>query len=71
MDGIQPKNNKMKGLGGDTHTYYIDARGSQRGVSAEIIRAIRESENRAVIRSVNQVADSKLRGGKFAKVFKD
>ncbi len=56
---------------GDTYTYYIDARGSQRGVSAEITRAIRESENRAVIRSVNKVADSKLRGGKFAKIFKD
>lgn len=62
---------QMKALGGDTHTYYIDARGSQKGVSIEIMRAIKESENKAVVRSVNQVADAKLRGGKFAKIFKD
>jgi hypothetical protein len=64
---------QMKGLGKTeiSNTYNIDARGSQKGVSTEIMRAIKESENRAVVRSVNQVADSKLRGGKFAKIFKD
>ncbi len=60
---------KSKVGGGDTYTYYIDARGAQRGVSAEIMRAIRESENRAVKRSVNTVADYKVRGGKFARIF--
>jgi len=55
--------------GGNTYNYNIDARGAQRGVSAEIMRAIRASENRAVIRSVNQVADNKMRGGRFAKIF--
>jgi hypothetical protein len=64
---------QMKALGKTeiSNIYNIDARGSQRGVSTEIMRAIKESENRAVVRSVNQVADSKLRGGKFAKIFKD
>ncbi|MBM4305712.1 MAG: hypothetical protein FJ115_02065 [Deltaproteobacteria bacterium] len=62
---------QMKAMGRNENYYYIDARGSQKGVSSEIMRAIKASENRAVIRSVNRVAESKLRGGKFAKIFKD
>jgi len=60
---------KVTSKGGGGNTYNIDARGAQRGVSAEIMRAIRASENRAVIRSVNQVVDNKMRGGRFAKIF--
>jgi hypothetical protein len=63
------KMGKTPSQGGGGNIYNIDARGAQRGVSAEIMRAIRESENRAVIRSVNQVADNKMRGGRFAKIF--
>jgi polyhydroxyalkanoate synthesis regulator phasin len=66
---ITPENQVSQSKqGGDTY-YYIDARGAQKGVSAEIMRAIRESENRAVKRSVNTVADYKVRGGKFARIF--
>jgi hypothetical protein len=51
------------------HTNNVDARGAQQGVSKEILRALRETENRAVRRSVNTVADNRLRGGKFTKIF--
>jgi hypothetical protein len=60
---------KMVGSGDTYNSYYIDARGAQKGVSTEILRALRETENRAVKRSVNKVADLKLRGGKFGKIF--
>ncbi len=68
---VTPESKMGRGeKGGDTYnTYNIDARGAQRGVSAEIMRAIRESENRAVKRSVNTVVDYKVRGGKFARIF--
>jgi hypothetical protein len=66
---VTPESKMATESKGDTHNYYIDARGAQRGVSAEIMRAIRESENRAVKRSVSTVADYKLRGGKFGHIF--
>jgi hypothetical protein len=65
---ITPEN-KMKESGGNTYIYNIDASGAQKGVSVEILRALRETENRAVKRSINEVADLKLRGGKFSKIF--
>lgn len=51
------------------NTFLIDARGAQRGVSAEIMRAIRLSEERAVIRSVSGVKEARLRGGSFGRAF--
>lgn len=56
-----------RNMGGNI--YNIDARGAQRGVSTEVMRAIRLSEDRAVIRSVNGVRDSRLRGGSFSRAF--
>lgn len=49
---------------------FIDARGAERGVSLEIMKAIRVAEERAIIRSVNQVREEKVRGGAFGKAFK-
>jgi hypothetical protein len=59
-----------KSSGGNiVNNYYIDARFAQKGFAAEITKSIKESENRAVKRSVNEMIDRKLRGGKFSKIF--
>lgn len=49
---------------------YLDARGAQRGVSAEIMRAIAQSENRAVDRSVGEVKNERSRSNNFARAFR-
>lgn len=54
------------GRGGDI---YIDARGSQRGVSREIQEAILQSENRAVNRSVVAVKSARARSNNYAHGF--
>jgi hypothetical protein len=65
---------KMNGGGfgnGGTHITIenLDARGAQRGVSAEIMRAIAMSENRAVDRSVGEVKNERRRSNNFARAF--
>jgi hypothetical protein len=52
-------NDKLSG--GGTTIYNIDARGAQAGVSNEIRRALRETEDRAVRRSVNANRELTLR----------
>lgn len=55
---------KMQGGGGVQviNNYHIDARGAEPGVEERIRRAIRDSEDRAVTRSVTQVQDLNQRG---------
>lgn len=55
------------GLGGNV--YNIDARGAQRGVSAEIRRALRETEDRAVERSKGAVKDTRQRSNNWSRAF--
>ena len=57
------------GQRGGGNVYHIDARGEQRGVSTEIMRAIRMGDQQAVINSVNAVQNSRQRGGSFARTF--
>jgi hypothetical protein len=47
----------MSSAGAGGHTYHIDARGAQAGVSQEIHRAMAAYENRAVARSMSAVND--------------
>jgi hypothetical protein len=56
--------------GGDTVVYNIDARGAQRGVSDEIKKALKQTEDSAVRRSVSQVGEERRRSSNYAKVFK-
>lgn len=51
--------------GGGGKVYNIDARGASPGVSGEIIRALKMTEERAVARSINAISDSRRRGGAF------
>jgi hypothetical protein len=53
--------------GGGISIGYIDARGAQRGVSAEIWRAIKMSEDQAVKRSVGEVKDERGRSNNYAR----
>jgi hypothetical protein len=48
-------------IGGGGDVYHIDARGADAGVEQRVHRAIRESENRAVARSVTAVSDRNRR----------
>lgn len=58
--------NSLMGGGGTARiastTYNIDARGAERGVSQEIMAALRATEDRAVERSVYSVLDGQQRG---------
>jgi hypothetical protein len=51
----------QKLTGGGTVVYNIDARGAQAGVSNEIRRALRETEDRAVKRSIATQHEMTLR----------
>lgn len=53
--------------GGGGMQVFIDARGSQRGVSAEIRRAIDEMGERAIRTSVVKMADESMRGARFRR----
>lgn len=57
------------GGGGAKVVYNIDARGASPGVEHLIMRALRDTEDRAVARSVNLMADSKRRGGVYGDAF--
>jgi hypothetical protein len=52
--------NSALGGSNDTH-YHIDARGADAGVEARVMRAVRESENRSVARSIAGVNDRSSR----------
>jgi phage-related minor tail protein len=56
---------KAIGSGGAKVVYNIDARGAAAGVEHQIMRVLRDVEDRAVSRAVNLVADSRRRGGVF------
>jgi hypothetical protein len=49
-------------LGGTHITYQIDARGSAPGVERDILRALKQTEDRAVARAVGIVRENSLRG---------
>jgi hypothetical protein len=51
------------GFGGRGSTVYVDARNSQRGVSAEVMQAIRKGMGQAVKVSLSRVNDERRRGG--------
>lgn len=57
----------MRSTGGNV--YNIDARGAQRGVSAEIMRAINMSKKAAVKESVGAVQDERRRSSNYARSF--
>jgi len=52
------------------NVYNIDARGAQRGVSAEIRRAIDQSRAQAVKESVTAVGNERQRSNNYARIFK-
>lgn len=52
------------------NTFLIDARGAERGVSAEIMRAIRAGMEQAEIRAVHRVRDNVDRGGDYRRSFR-
>jgi phage-related minor tail protein len=56
---------KAIGSGGAKVVYNIDARGAAAGVEHQIMRVLRDVEDRAVSRAVNLVADSRRHGGVF------
>jgi len=56
------------GAAGVSVTYNIDARGAAPGVERRIMRALKESEDRAVGRALGEVARSGQRGGAFARL---
>ena len=51
------------------NVFNLDLRGAQRGVSTEVMQAIRAGDNQAVVRAVGAVAESRARGGSFARTF--
>jgi hypothetical protein len=55
--------------GGQVNYFTIDARGAQRGVSAEIRRAIDMSQQQAVKQSVAAVGDERSRSNNYARRF--
>lgn len=57
------------GGGGPKVVYNIDARGAAAGVEHQIMRALRDVEDRAVSRAINLVADGRRRGGVFGDAF--
>jgi hypothetical protein len=54
-------NAAIAGAGGTQVVYNIDARGAQQGVGMEIVRALQQVEDRAVMRSVATVRELQLR----------
>lgn len=47
------------------NNYYIDARGADAGVEQRLRNALRETEERAVRRSINSISENSRRGGRF------
>lgn len=58
---IVPNDNLRRGVG-QTFVFNIDARGAEAGVEQRILRALRATENRAVVRAVGATAALQARG---------
>jgi len=64
----QTSNVRIQSLGSGTsnkNNYYIDARGADAGVEQRLRNALRETEERAVRRSINSISENSRRGGRF------
>jgi hypothetical protein len=64
----QTSNVRIQSLGSGSsskNNYYIDARGADAGVEQRLRNALRETEERAVRRSINSISENNRRGGRF------